>query len=133
MGPGSEPSFWDAVRAWADDAGLLLPQDPDEVPSKPKVPQAVCDSCPICQGAATLEQVNPELVTDLAEMARGLVTGLVSAMASASDQRDPNGEPREEVGDLPAVADTPEPAEGSVADDADDQDTGARDLDDPQG
>ena len=132
MAPSGEPSFWDAVRSWADDAGLLLPQDPDEVPSKPKVPQAVCDSCPICQGAATLEQVNPELITDLAEMARSVVSGLASAMASASDQRDPGREPREGAGDVPAVTDLPDPAEGSVTDDSDDPVAADPDADGPQ-
>ena len=129
MSPSSEPSFWDAVRAWADDAGLLLPQDLDEVPSKPKVPQAVCDSCPICQGAATLDQVNPELFTDLAEMARSVVSGLASAMASASDHRDPRSEPRSEEGDLVAVTDVSEPEDGSVVEDPDDADPGTPDPD----
>ena len=80
MAPASgEPhSFWDAVRSWADSAGLLLPPDPEkaadtgpvaDVP-RPKVPQAVCDSCPICQAAATLDQVNPRVVADLTEVAR---------------------------------------------------------------
>ena len=91
-----------------------------------------CDSCPICQGAATLEQVNPELITDLAEMARSVVSGLASAMASASDQRDPGREPREDAGDVPAVTDLPEPAEGSVTDDYDDPDAADPDADGPQ-
>jgi hypothetical protein len=93
MDPAGAPSFWDAVRAWADDMGLLVPpqDDPtlaDDAPARPKVPQAVCDSCPICQGAATFEQVNPEILSELADLARSVVTGLASAMASASDQRD---------------------------------------------
>lgn len=82
--PGS--SFWGAVRSWADEAGLLLPQEQE--PTKASVPPAVCESCPICQGAATLDQVNPDLFTDVADLARSVVAGLASAMASASDQRD---------------------------------------------
>ena len=79
-------SFWDAVRSWADSAGLLLPTDADD-PPRPKVPQAVCDSCPICQAAATLDQVNPQVVADMTDVARSLMTGLGSALASASEQR----------------------------------------------
>jgi hypothetical protein len=79
-------SFWDAVRSWADEAGLLLPADPQD-PPRPKVPQSVCDSCPICQAAATLEQVNPQVLVDMAEVARSVITGLGSALASAADQR----------------------------------------------
>lgn len=126
--------FWDSVRAWADSKGLLLPREegPAGDPVRPRVPQSVCDSCPICQGAATLEQVNPELITDLAEMARSVVSGLASAMASASDQRDPGREPREDAGDVPAVTDLPEPAEGSVTDDYDDPDAADPDADGPQ-
>jgi hypothetical protein len=86
MASAQGSSFWDAVRAWADDAGLLLPSDEQE-PTKPTVPQAVCDSCPICQAAATLEQVNPQVLVDLTEVARSLIGGLGSALASASDQR----------------------------------------------
>jgi hypothetical protein len=86
MATDDGPSFWDAVRSWADDAGLLLPTDPLD-PPKPKVPQAVCDSCPICQAAATLEQVNPQVLVDLGEVARSVITGLGSALTSASDQR----------------------------------------------
>jgi hypothetical protein len=47
----------------------------------------VCDSCPICQAAATLEQVNPQVLVDLTEVARSVITGLGSALASAADQR----------------------------------------------
>jgi hypothetical protein len=79
-------SFWDAVRSWADEAGLLLPADPLDA-GRPKVPQAVCDSCPICQAAATLDQVNPQAVVDITEVARSVITGLGSALASAADQR----------------------------------------------
>jgi hypothetical protein len=86
MPPEDGSSFWDAVRSWADDAGLLLPEDPGD-PPRPKVPQAVCDSCPICQAAATLDQVNPQVLVDLTEVARSVITGLGSALASAADQR----------------------------------------------
>ena len=110
MAPASgEPhSFWDAVRSWADSAGLLLPPDPEkaadtgpvaDVP-RPKVPQAVCDSCPICQAAATLDQVNPRVVADLTEVARSVITGLTSALNSAADQR-AQGSPAVEPGDEP--------------------------------
>lgn len=92
MDSGRQPFFWDAVRSWADAAGLLRPTDPDG-PVQPTVPQAVCDSCPICQAAATLDQVNPDAIADLAEMARGMMAGLASAMASASDQRAPGQSP----------------------------------------
>jgi hypothetical protein len=74
------------VRSWADEAGLLLPADPED-PPRPKVPQAVCDSCPICQAAATLDQVNPQVLVDITEVARSVITGLGSALASAADQR----------------------------------------------
>ena len=111
MAPASgEPhSFWDAVRSWADSAGLLLPPDPETVadsgiptdPPRPKVPQAVCDSCPICQAAATLDQVNPQVVADLTEVARSVIAGLTSALNSAADQR-VQGSPAVEPGDEPA-------------------------------
>jgi hypothetical protein len=82
-GPGS---FWDSVRAYADAAGLLLPADPQAGP-RPTVPQAVCDSCPICQAAATLDQVNPQVVHEFGDLARGMLLGLGSALSSAADQR----------------------------------------------
>ena len=88
MESNESASFWDAVRSWADSAGLLLPTDADD-PPRPKVPQAVCDSCPICQAAATLDQVNPQVVADMTDVARSLMTGLGSALASASEQRTP--------------------------------------------
>ncbi|HEX6886765.1 MAG TPA: hypothetical protein VF143_01565, partial [Candidatus Nanopelagicales bacterium] len=78
-------SLWDTVRAWADSAGLLRPQDPSG--QRPRVPQSVCDNCPICQSAATLEQVNPEVLAELGEVARSLVAGMGSALASAAEQR----------------------------------------------
>jgi hypothetical protein len=79
-------SMWGVVRAWADAAGLLFPQDETQG-ARPRVPQSVCDNCPICQGAATLDQVNPEAVAELAEMARSILTGMGSALASAAEQR----------------------------------------------
>ena len=82
-------SFWDGVWAWADSAGLLLP--PDERDERPPVPHQVCDNCPICQTAALLDQVDPQVVAELTEVVRGLVTGLTSALASAAEQRMPGG------------------------------------------
>lgn len=79
-------SIWGAVRAWADAAGLFLPPE-DPAAARPKVPQSVCDNCPICQGAATLDQVNPQAVIELAEMARSILAGMGSALASAAEQR----------------------------------------------
>jgi len=86
MASAEGSSFWDAVRSWADEAGLLLPADPAD-PPRAKVPQSVCDSCPICQAAATLDQVNPQVLIDMTEVARSVITGLGSALASAADQR----------------------------------------------
>ncbi len=106
MAPAEGSTFWDAVRSWADEAGLLLPSDQQD-PPRPTVPQAVCDSCPICQAAATLEQVNPQVLVDLTEVARSVVTGLGSALASAAEQRTFGGG-------------TPDPAEGLAESDDDD-------------
>ncbi len=92
MAAGRQPNLWDAVRAWADSAGLLLPPD-SEGRDRPAVPREVCDSCPICQAAATAERVNPDAVSDLVDMARGVVSGLASAMASAADHRDDRAQP----------------------------------------
>ena len=78
--------FWAAVRSWADAAGLLLPSDPD-VQNRPVVPQSVCDSCPICQAAATLDQVNPQVIADVTEVARSVVLGLGSALSAAAENR----------------------------------------------
>ena len=78
-------SFWDGVWAWADSAGLLVPRDDDSAPRE--VPRHICDGCPICQGAAILDQVNPQLVAELTEVVRGLVIGVGSALAAAADQR----------------------------------------------
>ena len=64
------------------------------------MPQAVCDSCPICQAAATLEQVNPQVLVDLGEVARSVIMGLGSALTSASDQRTFGGGPTDEVDSL---------------------------------
>jgi hypothetical protein len=102
-------SFWDAIRTWADSVGLLLPEAEAEGagPARPKVPQSVCDSCPICQGAATLDQVNPQVIADLADVARSILTGMGSALASAAEQRLSGTEP-----DAPVDPDAPvEPTE----------------------
>jgi hypothetical protein len=82
-------SIWDAIRGWADAAGLLLPQDEavGGEPPKPRVPQSVCDNCPICQGAATLDQVNPDVFSELTEVARALISGVGSALSAAAEQR----------------------------------------------
>jgi hypothetical protein len=87
--PTPSAPFWDSVRAWADSMGLLFPQQegPAGEPVRPRVPQSVCDSCPICQGAATLDQVNPDAIAELADVARALIGGIGSALASAAEQR----------------------------------------------
>lgn len=99
MASADGSSFWDAVRSWADEAGLLLPTDPED-PPRPKVPQSVCDSCPICQAAATLEQVNPQVIVDMADVARSLIAGLGSALASATDQRTYSGGSADPAGSI---------------------------------
>ncbi len=86
MAPSESASFWEAVRSWADSAGLLLPND-SEGPVRPTVPQSVCDSCPICQAAATVDQVNPQVIADFTEVARSIVLGLGSALAAAAENR----------------------------------------------
>lgn len=119
--PTPSAPFWDSVRAWADSMGLLLPQEegPDRDPVRPRVPQSVCDSCPICQGAATLDQVNPDAIAELADVARSLIGGIGSALASAAEQRRASATPaaRERDGEDPDVpglpsTDRPEPDEG---------------------
>jgi hypothetical protein len=88
MGTQQPGTFWDAVRSWADSVGLLLPAESAEGgPQRPVVPPEVCDNCPICQGAATLEQVNPQVLVELADVARSLLSGVGSALAAAADQR----------------------------------------------
>ncbi len=83
-------AFWDAIRSWADSAGLLVPQptqgDPPR-PVRPPVPDSVCAACPICQAAATLDQVNPQLLADLTVVVRSVVEGLATALAAAADHR----------------------------------------------
>lgn len=79
-------SYWDAIRSWADSLGLLVPREPvDE--DRPKVPQSVCDNCPICQGAATVEALNPAVLSELGELARTLVSGVGAALSLAAEQR----------------------------------------------
>ncbi len=89
VGRPDPTAFWDGVWAWADSMGLLLPQDDQS--QRPPVPHQVCDNCPICQAAALLDQVDPQVVAELTEVARGLVAGLGSALASAAEQRMPSG------------------------------------------
>ncbi|MGB7979496.1 MAG: hypothetical protein WCF36_01745 [Candidatus Nanopelagicales bacterium] len=86
MATSESASFWEAVRSWADSAGLLLPAEHEDA-VRPVVPQSVCDSCPICQGAATLDQVNPQVIADVAEVARSVILGLGSALAAAAENR----------------------------------------------
>lgn len=120
MAAAGGSSFWDAVRSWADEAGLLLPADPVDAqdPQRPRVPQSVCDSCPICQAAATLEQVNPQVIVDMTEVARSVIAGLGSALASATDQRTYGGSTHpaesldagdEQPGDEPPGDEQPDP------------------------
>lgn len=81
-------SFWDAIRWWASSVGLLTSQGkPGEVPPRPPVPEGVCASCPICQAAATLEQVDPKVMADLTIVARSVISGLGAALAEAAVQR----------------------------------------------
>ncbi len=87
MGQPTPGSFWDAIRSWADSAGLLLPPEEPDEQKRPHVPESVCDNCPICQGAATLEQVNPEVIAELADVARNVLSGVGSALAAAAEQR----------------------------------------------
>ncbi len=86
MAQSESASFWEAVRSWADSMGLLVPNEP-EGPVRATVPQSVCDSCPICQAAATLDQVNPQVIADVTEVARSIVLGLGSALAAAAENR----------------------------------------------
>lgn len=81
-------TFWDTIRSWADSMGLLLPQ---EETHRPRVPQSVCDNCPICQAAATIDQVNPDVISELSNLARTLMTGMDSAMSTAAEQRRSGG------------------------------------------
>jgi len=105
--PQPSVPFWDAVRAWADAAGLLLPRpqadgdqaDGDQAARRPAVPASVCENCPICQGAATLDQVDPRVITELAELARGVLGGIGSALASAAEQRLASGTQKAPTGE----------------------------------
>ncbi len=80
-------SFWDSVRSWADSAGLLRPPQGDEAHARPAVPESVCANCPICQGAATLDQIDTDALAEWADLARGVLSGMGSALASAAEQR----------------------------------------------
>ena len=79
-------SIWDAIRSWADSAGLLRPED-EGTTGRPAVPEAVCAHCPICQGAATLDQIDTDALAEWADLARGVLSGMGSALASAAEQR----------------------------------------------
>ena len=89
MEPSAPASFWDAIRSWADAAGLLAPQPlgPDGRPLAPHVPEAVCAACPVCQAAATLDQLNPQVLADLGVVLRSVLDGLGAALAAAAVQR----------------------------------------------
>lgn len=82
----SSPGFWDTVRSWADSVGILSP-DAARPGEKPHVPEAVCANCPICQGAATVDQLDHDAIADYVDLARNVVLGLGSALASAAEQR----------------------------------------------
>lgn len=88
MSHSPSASFWDGVRALADSIGLLVPQGAEgQQRPRPAVPPSVCDSCPICQAAATLDQVDPQVITEVFDVARGMLVGMGSALASAAEQR----------------------------------------------
>lgn len=86
-------TFWEAIRGWADSTGLLNPAaDPAEGDAasgqaRPHVPESVCAACPICQAAATLEQVNPQVLADLTAVVRSVLSGIGSALATAAEHR----------------------------------------------
>jgi hypothetical protein len=107
----SSQGFWDAVRSWASSAGLLLPQS-EEPGDQPPVPPAVCANCPICQGAATLDQLDHEAIADYVDLARNMVLGLGSALASAAEQRIQGGTAGPDAAPDPSGA--PEPQERPV-------------------
>ena len=118
--PQPSVPFWDAVRAWADGAGLLLPQpqaEGDRAAPRPAVPASVCENCPICQGAATLEQVDPRGITELAELARGVLGGIGSALASAAEQRLAGGPPAAPTGERDEQDPADQGGEGSAEQD----------------
>lgn len=110
-------SFWDAIRWWASSVGLLTSQTgPGEVPPRPPVPEGVCAGCPICQAAATLEQVDPKVMADLTLVARSVISGLSAALAEAAVQRtgQERGTRRQES-EAPDFAGEPPAAEESAA------------------
>jgi hypothetical protein len=128
--PSQSLPFWESVRAWADSAGLLLPQESTSEGEsvRPPVPPSVCENCPICQGAATLDQINPQVIDELSVLARGVFDGIASALASASEQR------HTAQGSTVDSTTPPEPAE--AADDAGGEvtdDSGAGSAEDPSG
>lgn len=86
-------SFWEAIRTWAEASGLLVPTatadagDPTAGRLPPHVPESVCAACPICQAAATLEQVNPQVLADLTAVGRSVLSGIGAALATAAEHR----------------------------------------------
>lgn len=81
-------SFWDAIRGWADARGLMLPENSQQASSsRASVPASVCENCPICQSAATLDQLQPDVMDELTDLARTLIGGVGSALAAAAEQR----------------------------------------------
>ncbi len=115
-------SYWDAIRSWADALGLLNPPDEaaeqsDDAQPRPKVPQAVCDNCPICQGAATVDSINPLVLNELTEIARSLIAGVGAALSQAAETRIAVGRSRAEgeaEGDVGSAA--PQAGGDAVAD-----------------
>ena len=114
--PEEQPgSYWDSIRSWADSLGLLTPREEradqegaEDLP-RPKVPQAVCDNCPICQGAATVDAMNPLVLHELTEIARSLLAGVGSALGQAAETRIALGRSR-------AVAESHDDPDGDEAD-----------------
>lgn len=103
MEPTPPASLWDAIRSWADSAGLLAPQHlgPDGRPVPPHVPEGVCAACPICQVAATVDQLNPQILADLTIVVRSVLDGMGAALAAAAMQRTSTrtaGEPADAAG-----------------------------------
>ena len=96
-------SIWDSVRSWADSVGLLRPPEGTDVGARPHVPEVVCANCPICQGAATLDQIDTEALAELAELARGVIAGMGSALASAAEQRIQGHTVSKDEHDLPSA------------------------------
>jgi hypothetical protein len=82
----SEGSIWDAVRGWAEDRGLVIPNGLG-LTAPVEVPESVCQKCPICQGAAALGQLDPAVLDDVTEVAKTLLGGVGQALSAAAEQR----------------------------------------------